>query len=89
MVFRWERGLPAIRLDVMLCCVHIHFLSNDHLWFRSYSGSLLANAPKVTMDLSRDNGRQEAILKSFSWRLPCIHLLAVTTLMSSRPKRLR
>ena len=34
--------------------------------------------------LSRDNGRQEAIIKSFSWRLPCIHLLAVTTPMSSR-----
>lgn len=48
-----------------------------------------AGASKVEVGLSRDNGRQEAILKSFSWRLPCIHLLAVTTPMSSRPKRLR
>jgi len=29
-------------------CVHIHSCGNGHLWFRSYSGSLLANAPKVT-----------------------------------------
>jgi hypothetical protein len=29
-------------------CVHIHFFGNGGLWFRSYSGSLLANAPKVT-----------------------------------------
>ena len=43
----------------------------------------------LLVELSRDNGRQEAILKSFSWRLPCIHLLAVTTPMSSRLKRLR
>ena len=28
--------------------VHIRFFGNGGLWFRSYSGSLLANAPKVT-----------------------------------------
>ncbi|SDU46554.1 hypothetical protein SAMN05216237_5985 [Pseudomonas yamanorum] len=27
---------------------HIRCCGNGHLWFRSYSGSLLANAPKVT-----------------------------------------
>src|SRR5471030_1350830 len=29
-------------------CVHIRCCGNGGLWFRSYSGSLLANAPKVT-----------------------------------------
>ena len=29
-------------------CVHIHSCGNGHLWFRFYSESLLANAPKGT-----------------------------------------
>ena len=79
----------SVAFDQRTFCVHIRCFGNGHLWLRPYGASLFSDAKKVTMDLSRDNGRQEAILKSFSWRLPCIHLLAVTTLMSSRPKRLR
>ncbi|MBH3431264.1 ABC transporter substrate-binding protein, partial [Pseudomonas alkylphenolica] len=43
---------------------------------------------EVTLVLSRDNGRQEAILNSLTWRLPCTHLTAVAIPMSSKPKLL-
>ena len=42
-----ESGLVGDR-DLEAYRVHIHSCGNGHLGFRSYSGSLLANAPKVT-----------------------------------------
>jgi hypothetical protein len=41
---RWVAG----RRFLFLSGVHIRCCGNGHLGFRSYSGSLLANAPKVT-----------------------------------------
>ena len=42
-----ESGLIGDQ-DLEAYRVHIHSCGNGHLGFRSYSGSLLANAPKVT-----------------------------------------
>ncbi|WP_256590657.1 toll/interleukin-1 receptor domain-containing protein, partial [Pseudomonas sp. LB-090624] len=44
---------------------------------------------RVGMGLPRDNGRQEAILTSLSWRLSCTQPLAAITPMSSRFRPLR
>ncbi len=41
------RGGPT-GIGVVFDCVHIRCCGNGRLGFRSYSGSLLANAPKVT-----------------------------------------
>jgi hypothetical protein len=45
----WAFGLGGLRADQVLGgCVHIRCCGNGRLWFRSYSESLLANAPKGT-----------------------------------------